>query len=232
MDQRPELVAVLDEARQRGATLVLHGLTHQWRAAPNPGSGRTGDDYEFVRAVYDDDRIRYTGPVPEQSPHWLANRLDRAGRAMATAGLPTPGLFEFPHYAATPLAYQAVGSRFGARYERSLYFVDDERPRFDDGWYLAQAFPYAIVDHYGTVVVPENLGFVTTPGVQPATTADDLVAGAGALQAADQATASFFFHPDLDPAELERAVDGIAALGYRFVTPADVVADLPVTPTG
>ncbi len=226
--QRPQLAAVLDEAARQGGTLVLHGVTHQWRADPNPTSGRTGEDYEFVRAMADPSHgIRYLGPVPEQDPAWLADRFDRALQVMADAGLPRPALFEFPHYAAAPQAYAAVAERFGARYERSLYFVDDERPRFDEGWYLAQAFPYATVDRYGSVVVPENLGFISGTGVLPATTPHHLVAGAAALLAAKQSTASFFFHPDLDPDDLAQVVDGITALGYRFAAPSEMSADIP-----
>ncbi|MEZ5412564.1 MAG: DUF2334 domain-containing protein [Acidimicrobiales bacterium] len=233
LGQRPELVAVLRRASEEGDTMVLHGVTHQWRSDPNPTSGRTGDDYEFVRAVKTEaGAIRYTGPVPEQDDAWLARRFSEAQGSLSEAGLGLPQLFEFPHYAAAPLAYQAVTSRFGGRYERSLYFVDDDHPRFDDGWYLAQAFPYATVDHYGSLVVPENLGFVTSPGVTPPATADDLIAGARNLLAADQSTASFFFHPGLDPSELARAIDGITALGYRFASPSEVAATVPATAPG
>lgn len=231
LDQRPELVAALRQAQAHGATLILHGVTHQLGTSPNPSSGRTGDDYELVQAAYDGaHHLQLVAPA-DQTPDWLALRFAQADAVFAAAGLTTPTIFEAPHYAATPLAYQAVSARFTARYERSLYVTDDQRADLSDGYTLTQAFPYGVIDHYGSPVVPENLGYVARAGTDPTSTPQAIEANARALLTVDQSTASFFYHPFLDPQALGALVDRITALGFHFVGPADVVAAIPAQHT-
>lgn len=228
LDQRPELVELLRQAQQHGATLIEHGVTHQLDGLANPLHGISGEDYEFVRVGRDSDgRQLLLGPVPDESPAWITSRLDEADAIFDRAGLTRPQLFEVPHYAATPLTYRLVSERFAARYERTVYFTDDTNPDMSVGHFLSQSFPYASVDRYGAAIVPENLGYATSPGVEPVNTPDDIVAQAASLLALHQSTASFFYHPYLDPAPLGLIVDRITALGFRFVSPADVTDGIP-----
>jgi len=159
--------------------------------------------------------------VPEDSPSWALSRFDQALAEVQAAGLPRPTTFEFPHYMASAVDYLATGARFTYRYERSLYFpgflsdsdqpANDSRPRW-------QMFPYAVRDVYGSIVIPENLDYVSgdaesvTQKLNEAR--ENLVVRDG--------VASFFYHPMLGVGQLPRLVEGLQALGYTFVPGREV----------
>ena len=83
----------------------------------------TGDDFEFYRVTENPDHsLNYLGPVAEDSPMWAGARLSAAAREFQKAKIAAPQIFEFPHYAASAVDYQAVGQAFGARWERGMYF--------------------------------------------------------------------------------------------------------------
>ncbi len=220
LSQRPALVETLTYAIAHGASLVLHGDTHQYGTKDNPNNGRSGDDAEFYLCHLDaTQQLRLDGHVPEDSDAWALGRLDQALTELQAAGLPRPSTFEFPHYMASATDYLAVAKRFVNRYERALYFpgtlsgqpVDDSRP----AW---QMFPYTVRDVYGTTVVPEDLDYVHSDGGNIAGMLDqarnNLVVRDG--------VASFFYHPFLSVAQLQQVVDGIRALGYTFVSAQEV----------
>jgi uncharacterized protein YdaL len=152
---------------------------------------------------------------------WALRRVDLGLEELRLAGLPQPMMFEFPHYMGSPSAYAAVGKRFARRYERSLYYPGllSKRPVPDAGreW---QFFPYLVRDVYGATVVPENLDYVTKSGDSiPA-----LLSAARANLVVRDGVASFFYHPFLGVGQLPQVVDGLRAMGYTFVSAADLVA--------
>ena len=46
----PALVDALQYARQRGATIIMHGYSHQYESARNPYDATSGSDFEFYAA--------------------------------------------------------------------------------------------------------------------------------------------------------------------------------------
>ncbi|HEY0639021.1 MAG TPA: DUF2334 domain-containing protein [Pseudonocardiaceae bacterium] len=228
---RPQLVEALKYARDRGATLIMHGYSHQHEDSRNPYSGTSAEDFEFYRARLDESNVvRLDGPVPEDSPEWAGRRLSTGRGEFVRVGLPDPDIFEFPHYTASATDYRAVHDMFGVRYDQGSYFTgmcprgdcaDESGPPGD---MFQQYFPYPVRDVYGSVVVPENLWSITEAfNANPAHTADDVLANAEAIGVVRDAVASTFYHPYLGVELLTRIVDGIAALGYRFVSPYDVL---------
>jgi uncharacterized protein YdaL len=222
LSERPALVGALRHAAAHGGTVLMHGYTHQYADAGNPGHGVSGEDAEFYRCHLDDhEQCLLDGPVAEDSAEWALGRIDRGLEELRRAGLPQPSIFEFPHYMASPAAYVAAGTRFAYRYERSLYFPGllSRRPVPDAGreW---QFFPYAVRDVYGTTVLPENLDYVTNTG----DSIPVMLAAARANLVVRDGVASFFYHPFLGVGELPRLVDGLRAMGYTFVAPSDLVA--------
>ncbi len=221
LSDRPELVAALTYAASHGGSLVMHGYTHQAEQRINPINGESGQDAEFYLSGLDAERrIVPVGPVPEDSQAWALARIDQGLSEFRRAGLPRPVTFEFPHYMASPNAYLAAGRRFAHRYERALYFpgvlsgrsvADSER-----SW---QLFPYAVRDVYGTVVVPENLDYVTSDGGSVAT----MLETARSNLVVRDGVASFFYHPFLGVGELPKVIDGIRGLGYTFVSAEQLV---------
>ncbi|MBH1936317.1 polysaccharide deacetylase family protein [Streptomyces sp. AV19] len=226
LDQAPQVVSALKYMLARGAVLMDHGYTHQYSNVNNPYSGVTGDDFEFFRAHVDSaDNVVYDGPPAEDSAAWAQARLTSAFAGFAAAGLPKPALWTTPHYAASATDYRVLGQNFSARLERSLYFAGTlSGAPADAGRYIGQFFPYAVKDVYGTTVLPENLGNYEPEAYNnhPARLPADLIASAKANLAVRDGVASFFYHPYYGTGPLKQTVDGIRALGYAFVAPAEL----------
>lgn len=237
---RPQVVEALKYMQARGGTLIQHGSSHQYGAIKNPYNGATGADYEFYRAgcsatqqapfEWEDcvqtSWIRLTGPVSQDAVEDHAARLEAGREVMIDAGLGDPTIFEVPHYAASPNAYEAIQNTYGARYERGMYFAGlTTGEEFQDRPSFSQFFPYRVHDVYGSLVLPENLGNVTEAmqNNHPTRSPDALIDNAKANLAVRESTASFFFHPFLDTHYLDEVVTGIEDLGYTFVP----VGDLP-----
>jgi uncharacterized protein YdaL len=217
-----------------GGTLVLHGYSHQFDDRPNPYSGTSGSDYEFYTAHIDaQNDVQLDGPVPGDSLQWAADRMRRGRAELTMVGLPDPGAFEFPHYAGSADDYRAADAVFGVRYDQGTYF---------GGWCPAgacgtgtaqsselyqQFFPYPVRDVYGSVVVPENLGNIAPDAYNnnAPRLPTDLIDAAQAMTVVRDGVASFFYHPFLGIDQLRETVRGIEALGYRFVSPFEVLSD-------
>lgn len=225
---RPELVEALRYMIDHGGAMVMHGVTHQLDGKVNPYNAITGADYEFVTAHQDRDKnVVIDGLVPGHSRERTLKRLDQGLAEFEAAGLPRPQIFEFPHYAAGPDDYEAVGQRFGYRYDETMTYASSfsgSAPDPDKG--ASQSFPYGVRDSYGTAVIPETLGNVETAGHngRPPRGPADIIDAARRTLAVRDGVASFFYHPSLGTDTLEKLVQGIRGLGYRFVTPQEVMA--------
>ena len=231
---RPEVVDALKYMQERGGTLIQHGTTHQFGAADNPYSGRTGEDYEFYRygcsttaqepyefgKCKNDSYIRQIGPVAEDSVEQHVARIEQGRQVMKDAGLGEPVIFETPHYAASVNAYAAISEVYDARYEQSDYFAGilSQKPS-EPGKAYSQHFPYTVHDIYGAKVYPENLGNITETEQNNHAVRDPkfLVSRAEANLVVRESTASFFFHPYLDLEYLKKTVQGLKDLGFEFV---------------
>lgn len=203
----------------RGAEVIMHGSTHQYGDRPNPERGTTGVDFEFWDVVED-------VPIEEDSLSWAGQRLQHGMRHMARAGLST-NLFEVPHYLGSPSAYMASSMLFPFSYHRVTYHGADDLtdlPRDTTYVHEMQFFPYMIYrDHYGQVVVPENLGNLQYVGAVQ--TPEFLLRNAAYGLAVRDGVASLFIHSFLfvpysgDPgySDFSRILDGITAMGYEWI---------------
>ena len=222
----PKVVAAIKYLEQKGGVLVEHGYTHQWDGGRNPYDGMTGDDVEFYRVTESSDgQVRDVGPLPEDTVAWTEHRIVAANREFAAAGVGAPRIFEFPHYTPSDRANSAVAKWFAVRWERSDYFPGllGNGP-IQYSHVEGQFFPYVVHDVYGSKVLPENLGSIapSTWHTYKERLPDDLVRAARANLVVRDGFASFYFHPFLGLAYLERTVEGIKALGYTFVSPASL----------
>ncbi|PZU34385.1 MAG: Tat pathway signal protein, partial [Actinomyces sp.] len=222
-----------------GGTLVQHGTTHQYDELTNPYSAVSTDDFEFIRswctATPDRDAeavpctktsyVQIGGELADMSAAQTADRVTRGRGLFAEAGLPTPTIFEAPHYAATDAAYQGISQVYSTRYERSLFYAGTLTGQSGGPYdYVGQFFPYTVTDPYGMNVLPENLGNYEPEAYSqhPARTAQDIVAAAQANTVVTHANASFFFHPFYDINALKDIVAGIKGAGYTFVPATDL----------
>lgn len=220
LSDAPAVVGALQHMVANGGTLIMHGFTHQYAGGPNP-YGVSAEDYEFYRAHVDaTNTVVLDGPVPEDSTSWAQARITDARKEWAAVGLPQPDIFEFPHYAASPVDYRAITPGFAARYERVMYFpglLSGAQP--DASRSVSQYFPYPVKDVYGRPVIPETLGNVSSQGSNqhgmrlPA----DILASAKRQLVVRDGVASFFYHPFLGLEFLPTLVEGVQGLGYTFV---------------
>lgn len=229
---QPELVDALKYARERGGTVIMHGYSHQFESLDNPYDGTSGGDYEFYAAHVDSrDNVQLDGPVPGDSKDWATDRLSVGRGEFVRVGLPDPDIFEFPHYAASGVNYQAVHDMFGVRYDQGTYYAGQCpdgacSTTADPGsaGRFSQFFPYPVRDVYGSVVIPENVGNISVPyNNRPPKSAEDVIGNAKALSVVRDSVASGFFHPYLPTRELDAIVTGIQQQGYQFVTPYDIL---------
>lgn len=212
----------------RGGTLIMHGYTHQYENIANPYTGVSADDFEFYRShISPDDYVIYDTPPDDDSAAWAQGRIESSFSEFAAAGLPTPTIFEFPHYAGSAIDYQVVQQIFGVRYDRGLFAA---------GWcpngvcgsgtpdysrIYGQYYPYVVRDIFGTVVIPESLGNVEPVEMNhhPPRSPQDILASAHRNTVIKDGVQSFFFHPYLPLSDLKTIVSGIKGMGYTFVSP-------------
>jgi uncharacterized protein YdaL len=176
-----------------GGTVVMHGVTHQYR-------GQSGDDYEF----WDDTGDR---PVAGDSTEFVMRRLQLGMQECFNAGI-YPVAFETPHYAASETDYRALMRVFTLFYDRTI-----STPSLNSQQY----FPYPVVDYWGRDVLPEDLGYVPEENQQ----SHDILQAARNLRVVRDGVASFYFHPFLKANLLDQLVRGIQDLGYHFVSIRD-----------
>jgi uncharacterized protein YdaL len=226
LSDAPAMVSALKYAVGKGATLVLHGYTHQYRDVANPYNGVTGDDFEFWRAHIDpQNNVVLDGPVAEDSAVWAAGRVADGLAAMALVGLLPPQIWNYPHYAGSGVDSRAIASLIPMAYHRGLYFkgaltgLPDDTTRF-----LGQFFPYPVTDVYGWKMIPEDAANYEPEAYNnhPARLAADVVANAQAQLVVRDGVASFYFHPFYPLAALQEIVTGIKQAGYTFVGPFDL----------
>ncbi len=219
---RPQVVQALRYMLSTGATLVLHGYTHQLGGTPNPNNGESGEDYEFLRVHYNARHVLvYRDPVARDQGAWARHRIQLALAGIQAAGLPRPRIWQFPEYGASPAQYRLAASMFVARYERGNYA--EGPPGHEDLQTLTeQTPPYLVRDVYGGPVLPETLGYVMDPraGAKgPGSVSAILAAAAVQKAVVRDNVASVYYHPFLGTGPLRRLVDGIRREGYRFVSP-------------
>jgi uncharacterized protein YdaL len=205
LSSRPELVEALQYAVSKGGTIALHGYTHQY-------VGASTIDYEF----WDEQK---GGPVKEDSPEYVKNRLRRALNECFKCHL-YPLLWSMPHYVASTTDYRTLAQYFTTVCERRIYL---------NQYHSRQSFPYVIEkDIYGQRIIPEYLGFVPfVPGEKGQKIDEEkkgaakLVETAKTMKCVRDTVAGFFFHPFIDVSVLKDMVLSMKGKGFEFLDPRD-----------
>ena len=196
LSDKPDLVDALKYMVHNGATIVMHGITHQYK-------GVTAADFEF----WDESTNK---PIKGQTADAIARKLETGIQEFMKNGL-YPLVWETPHYAGSFILYQTVSKFFSSAMEQRLSLEDYETP---------QSFPYIINnDLFGQRLYPENLGYVPlNPDKQISETyVQDIIQGAKVTLSVRDGFASCFFHSFLDLDLLKQLVDGVQKLGYTYV---------------
>jgi uncharacterized protein YdaL len=133
LSDKPDLVDALKYMVQNGGTIVMHGVTHQYK-------GVTAADYEF----WDESTGK---PIKDETVEGIQRKLDMGIQEFMRNGL-YPLIWETPHYTASFRLYQTVAKYFSSAMEQRLSIED-----FD----YSQMFPYVINrDLFGQRIYPEN----------------------------------------------------------------------------
>jgi len=195
MSEKPDFVDALHYMVEHGATIVMHGVTHQYR-------GQTGTDYEF----WDESTDK---PIRNDSKEYVERKITAGIEECLKNGI-YPLLWETPHYGASTLDYSVISTFFSSATEQRLA-ID----QLDYGQY----FPYVIEhDLYGQRIYPENLGYVPMSDSigQERDAVKKLVKAAELNLTVRDGYASAFFHPFLPLELLKELVTSIQDLGYTF----------------
>lgn len=130
LSDAPDFVETIHYMEDKGASIVLHGYTHQY-------TGESAIDYEFWRGEENH------APSAE-SAGWVKNRLKLALEECWNNDI-YPIAWETPHYTASDFSQDIFAQYFPVYYGR----------RFQDFYpYVIQG------DHWGQVVIPETMGYV------------------------------------------------------------------------
>jgi uncharacterized protein YdaL len=196
LSEKPDLVDALRYMVQNGGTIVMHGVTHQYKRV-------TGSDYEFWDEATN-------GPVLDETVEAITRKLDMGIQEFMRNGL-YPLVWETPHYTASTRLYETIAKYFSTAVEQRLSIEDVE---------CGQFFPYVIQsDLYGQRIYPENLGYVpldADPKVGEEAVRR-ILEGAKAHLSVRDGFASCFFHAFVDPALLKEIIDGVEKLGYEYL---------------
>lgn len=196
LSDKPELVAALKYCVSKGATIVLHGVTHQYK-------GVSAVDFEF----WDGSKNK---PIANENDNNIENKIEEGLDECAKNGI-YPLYWETPHYTASIEDYKIISNYFSSSVERLIV---------TNSFKYGQFFPYEIYkDIYGQKVYPEDLGYMPLIAKNDSSEmfVQKIISNAKELLTIRDGYASFFFHPFVNLDYLKEITNGISNLGYKYV---------------
>jgi uncharacterized protein YdaL len=196
LTDKPDVVDALKYMVQNGGTIVMHGVTHQYK-------GVTGMDFEF----WDEETNQ---PIKEETVEGLTKKLEVGIQEFTKNGL-YPLVWETPHYTASFQLYRTVSRFFSTAMEQRLSI---------ENYDYSQFFPYVINnDLFGQTIYPENLGYVPLDSNKTRNEGyiRQIIAAAKTNLSVRDGFASCFFHAFIDLDLLKQLVSGIQNLGYTYI---------------
>ncbi|MCD6039946.1 MAG: hypothetical protein K0S27_1346 [Gammaproteobacteria bacterium] len=222
MKERPTFIQALQYAKSKGASFIMHAVTHQYDHTKNPFSGVSGEDFEFWDKTNE-------MPLPEDSVSYILSWLTKGATLITKADFKISAWMT-AHYLASALDNTIFGQVFTWNVTRGNYSVSKishlnslpEKLTYDRGiidnktnkerlarlsklkvitysaTQIHQIFPYPIYgDYYGRRVIPEDLGNIQTflsDQVIAKRTVDDIIKDAKRYSVLRDTWASFFLH--------------------------------------
>ncbi|MBI5021646.1 MAG: DUF2334 domain-containing protein [Ignavibacteriales bacterium] len=196
LSDKPEMVDAVRYMVSRGATIVMHGITHQYQ-------GTTATDYEFWDASTN-------GKLKEDSKVYVEKKMKMGLEEFWKNNL-YPLVWETPHYTASQDDYPIFAKYFSTAMEQRCVLNDAD---------YSQYFPYIIdKDLFGQRILPENLGYIPlNPNREVEEEAvQKLLRGAKMQLAVRDGFASAFIHSFIGIDYIEEFIDGVKNLGYTFI---------------
>ncbi len=200
LSDKPEMVDALKYMVKNGGTIVMHGITHQYK-------GVSTTDFEF----WDESTNK---PIRDETPEGISRKIELGIQECMKNGV-FPVIWETPHYTASFQLYRTISKYFSTAMEQRLSIENYE---------YSQMFPYFIKrDLFGQKIYPENLGYVPLDADKNVgrRAVQNILRGAKANLVVRDGFASCFFHSFLDLDLLDDIVSGIQKLGYTYVDPTE-----------
>ncbi len=197
LTDKPDLVDAIHYMVRKGAAIVMHGATHQYR-------GVTAVDYEFWN-------VATNAPIEHETMEYVRAKVTDGLEECIRNGI-YPIVWETPHYTGSMITYDAVATMFSSAME--------QRCAIDNADYT-QFFPYTIYhDQHGQKLYAENLGYVPVDPQDPSASATQvtrMLEFARTNLAVRDGFASCFFHSFVPLENLRRLVRGFRSEGYTFM---------------
>ncbi|MGL4819104.1 MAG: DUF2334 domain-containing protein, partial [Bacilli bacterium] len=200
----PELVDLLLDMQSNGASIVLHGYTHQYRQS------ETGEGFEFWDVELDRPVYQPSDVYPSLNMDWLSgrqyeesyirSRVETGIAELVALGL-FPIAFEAPHYTFPPDRMPLLREYFST-YVGQLQLSNKT-------WKPMYSAPYIASPHYTNrmTVIPETLGYVENEA-----SIDEMVKRANALVNQQGAMLGAFYHPYLGEEPFKRLLRGLESI--------------------
>lgn len=218
LKEMPELVQVLQHLQERGASILLHGYTHQYRQS------ETGEGFEF----WDVENNTPTYAPPDQEVeykerhefstleeynnyieelktferNYTRTRIEQGIFELAELDLYPLG-FEPPHYTMSQEGYRVTADYFN-------FFVGQVQLG-DNDWEIMSSAPY-ITDPaflHGMTLFPETLGYFDP---ESATPLEDFMQNVKRMQEVEGSVLSLFYHPYLGLENLKQMIAHIETI--------------------
>lgn len=165
----PKLLKQLKQMQKDGASIILHGYTHQFRQS------ETGEGFEFwdvesntpIYAGADDDAVLkeesdfnskeeykvYLDELKAFETNYIEDRLTQGIDELVNVGL-YPLAFEAPHYTMSQNGYK-VASNFFSTYSGQIQLSDED-------WEIMERTPYVSAPSFlgGMELLPETVGYM------------------------------------------------------------------------
>ncbi|MFB0844070.1 DUF2334 domain-containing protein [Paenibacillus oleatilyticus] len=219
----PQLVEVLKELQKRGASIVLHGYTHQYRQSET-GEGFEFWDVENNAPIMDEpDRevtVRYRHDFPSKEAYesyaeknrqfnesYTRHRLESGIKELTELGLYPLG-FEAPHYTMSQEGYRVAAEYF--------QYVLGQVQLGDRDWQRMSAAPYVTAPAFlhGMTLLPETIGYYDAASPSAAA---DTARKVRQMQFVNGSVIGMFYHPYLGADRLKEflaAVETVPGLEW------------------
>ncbi len=214
----PDIVKLLKGAQAGGASIVMHGITHQRDESRDPSLRVTSVGYEF----WDPDN---NSPVRDDSTASVKARVEKGKEEFVKNGL-VISAYETPHYTASASDYRAFAGEFDVTIQNVTYFLYDAsripanrmKVKGPVTEMVNQAFPYVIYrDTYGQFIIPgqtvENFEYEDSRDARSAEAKlDRILKQAEALTVVRDGCVSFYIHPYVIAGMRQHNIQGLAVL--------------------
>lgn len=199
----PAIVDVLRHLQERGASIVLHGYTHQYR------SSETGEGFEFwdvqnntpiwgpsdqetkVKQRYEfSSKAEYDGYMQQLyafEKQYIDARIQKGIRELTDLGLYPLG-FEAPHYVMSETGYEIVSHYFN-------YILGQVQVSNTDWEHMGEtAYASTPAFLHGMTLLPETIGYYDVESFTPETDFEQKIAKMAFI---DGSMMGMFYHPYL-----------------------------------